>query len=287
MRHRLNTVTAPDGRALGVAQWGAADGVPVFFLHGTPGSRLARPDEAALAAAGLRVVTYDRPGYGASDRRPGRRVVDCAQDVAAIADALGIDRFAVSGWSGGGPHALAVAARLADRVTAVECQASLAPYDAEGLDWWADMGPETTREFGWALEGEQVLHDNLLRQAEHDLVRLARERAGVPAADRDAPAVSDDERAFVAAMHGAYTAGVWGRVDDALSCLQGWGYSFDEIAVPVTVRYGARDARISARHSAWLGTRIPNAKVVVNPDGGHDIDPGTQIEDLRTLVAAG
>src|SRR5947207_1233274 len=91
----------------------------------------ALPDPSRVSAAGLRVVSYDRPGYGRSTRQSGRRVVDCVGDVAAIADDLGIERFVVRGGSGGGPHALAVAARLPDRVTRVACVVGVAPYDAE------------------------------------------------------------------------------------------------------------------------------------------------------------
>ncbi len=86
-------------------------------------------------------------------------------------------------------------------------------------------------------------------------------------------------------MRGSYTAGVWGRVDDALACLRGWGYSLDEIAVPVTVRYGALDAPNAAQHSIWLGAHVPDAKLVVDPDGGHDINPASYIDELRLLVA--
>src|SRR4051812_49452500 len=95
------------------------------------------PDEDAVRELGIRVVTYDRPGYGRSTRHPGRRVVDCVGDVATIADELGIKRFAVSGASGGGPHALAIAARLPERVTRVACVVGAAPYDAEDLEWFA------------------------------------------------------------------------------------------------------------------------------------------------------
>jgi pimeloyl-ACP methyl ester carboxylesterase len=112
------------------AEWGDPDGFPVFSLHGTPQSRFARHyDESKYAEAGARVITYDRPGYGGSDRHPGRRVVDCVGDVAAIADTLGIERFAVIGGSGGGPHALAVAARLLERVSRAACVVGIAPYD--------------------------------------------------------------------------------------------------------------------------------------------------------------
>jgi pimeloyl-ACP methyl ester carboxylesterase len=292
MTQRLTEVSAPDGRTLGVAQWGDPDGSAVFALHGIPGSRLVRPpDEEAIQRAGLRLVTYDRPGYGASHRQPGRRVVDCAQDVAAIADALGLDRFAVSGFCGGGPHALAVAACLDGRVTAAECQRGSAPFGAEGLDWWAGMSPEGVAEFGWALDGERALHENLMRLAEEKLAGMALDRANMHAA-RDAQAGAelarpDAVREFVNVMRDGFTAGIWGRVDDNLAVIAGWGFSLDEIAVPVTIRYGARDLEISPDHAAWLGAHIPDAKVVVDPDGGHFIDPDTRIEELRALVAAG
>jgi pimeloyl-ACP methyl ester carboxylesterase len=292
MTPQLSEVSAPDGRTLGVAQWGDPDGSAVFALHGVPGSRFTRPrDEEAIQRAGLRLVTYDRPGYGASHRQPGRRVVDCAQDVAAIADALGLDRFAVSGFCGGGPHALAVAARLDGRVTAAESQGGLAPFGAEGLDWWAGMSPEGVAEFGWALEGERALHENLMRLAEEKLAGMALEQANLDAA-RDGQAGAElaspeAVREFVNAKRGEFTAGIWGRVDDNLAVLAEWGFSLDEIAVPVTIRYGARDAEISPDHGAWLGAHIPDAKVVVDPDGGHFIDPGARIEALRALVAAG
>ncbi|MDQ1745381.1 MAG: hypothetical protein QOE23_3720 [Pseudonocardiales bacterium] len=295
MAYRLTTIPAADGRALGVAQWGAPDGTPVFALHGTPGSRYGRhPDEGALVDAGLRVVTYDRPGYGVSGRSRGRRVVDCAADVAAIADALGIDRFAVTGGSGGGPHSLAVAARLGNRVTAAECVVGVAPFQAEGLDWWAGMDPQNVQEFGWAIEGEQVLHDNLARQAEQDLARIEQDPSKILSddweladADRAKLARPDVQRVLVEAFHGAYAAGVWGWVDDDLAFLTDWGFTLDEIAVPVTVRYGAQDVLVPAGHGDWLASHVPGAKVVVSTDGGHLTDPDTRVEELRALVAAG
>ena len=116
------TVAAADGRTLTIAEWGDPDGFPVFLLHGTPGSRfVGQADASAYASVGARVITYDRPGYGGSDRFRGRRVVDSVADVSAIADSLGIERFAVSGGSWGGPHSLAVAARLPERVTRAAC----------------------------------------------------------------------------------------------------------------------------------------------------------------------
>jgi pimeloyl-ACP methyl ester carboxylesterase len=295
MANRLTTIKAADGRTLGVAQWGDPDGTAVFGLHGTPGSRFSRPpDGAGLERAGLRLVTYDRPGYGVSDRRPGRRVVDCVEDVTAIADALGIDRFAVTGGSGGGPHVLAVAARLGSRVTIAECLVGAAPFDAEGLDWWAGMDPQNVQEFHWAIDGEQVLHEHLARLAEQDLQRIAKDPSKILSddwqladADREKLARPDLQAVFVEAMRGAYAAGVWGWVDDDLAFVTGWGFDVDEIRVPVTIRYGAQDVLVPAGHGAWLASHVPGANVVVHTDGGHLSDPDTRIEELRALVAAG
>src|SRR5436190_24051132 len=118
------TVAAADGRTLTIAEWGDPDGFPVFLLHGTPGSRfVGQANTGSYASVGARVITYDRPGYGGSDRFRGRRVVDSVADVSAIADSFGIEQFAVSGGSWGGPHSLAVAARLPAWVTGADCNA--------------------------------------------------------------------------------------------------------------------------------------------------------------------
>jgi pimeloyl-ACP methyl ester carboxylesterase len=133
MAARTGHAPAADGRRLTYCDNGDPAATPVISHHGTPGSRLVRhPDEdAMLADLGLRMISYDRPGYGESDPQPGRRVVDAADDVAALADHLGIDRFAVVGTSGGGPHALACSARLGPRISRVGS--------------WSAAPPRTTR----------------------------------------------------------------------------------------------------------------------------------------------
>ncbi|HEX5295436.1 MAG TPA: alpha/beta hydrolase, partial [Streptosporangiaceae bacterium] len=134
---------APDGRELTFAEWGDPGGTPVFALHGTPGCRLNRhPDEGLIRSAGVRLISYDRPGYGGSDRRRGRTVADAAGDVAAIADHLGIGRFAVYGISGGGPHALAVAALLGNRVSRAACIVGVAPFEVLGDEFFSGMDPQ-------------------------------------------------------------------------------------------------------------------------------------------------
>ena len=155
---RTHEIAAPGGRTLTVLEDGDPDGAPVIKHHGTPGSRLAHPKWVADAAdRGVRLIGYDRAGYGGSDRDPGRDVAAVAADTAAIADALGIERFATWGASGGGPHALACAALLRDRVVAAATVAGAAPSDAGDLDFMAGMGDDNVQEFNAAMDGEAVL----------------------------------------------------------------------------------------------------------------------------------
>jgi pimeloyl-ACP methyl ester carboxylesterase len=263
----------------------------VFFLHGTPGSRLRRPpNEDDVRAAGLRLVMYDRPGYGESDRHPGRRIVDCVADVEAIADALGIGQFHVVGGSGGGPHALAVAARLGDRVQAVECWVSPAPYDRIDFDFMAGMDAENVQEYGWALESEEVLQQNLVGEAEQMVGQFANDSEQVlgeiefAAADLELIGRSDVQTAMGEMVNEAFRTGVWGWVDDDLAMIEPWGFDLDEIEVPVTLRYGTEDVLVPAAHGEWLGRHVPGARVVVDDSGGHLVSPETMLEIFVELA---
>jgi len=294
MVNELRRVTAQDGRVLGVAEWGDPAGRPVLGLHGTPGSRLNRPpDEAALRDAGLRLVTYDRPGYGASDRQPGRQVVDCVPDVEAVADALSIGWFLVSGVSGGGPHALAVAALLSDRVVTAECSVGPAPVAVLGAEWTAGMDEENVREFGWAMQGEQTLHLELSRQAEADLARMADDPSKVfsddwefEEADRVVLARTDMQQMLGEAWREAFRDGVWGWVDDDLAVLGPWGFEVSQISGRVVVRYGEQDVMVPAAHGRWLAANVPGATVLVSQQAGHMKEPQTRIQELVDLAAA-
>ena len=287
-------VSAADGRCLRVARWGDLAGTPVLSLHGTPGSRLSRPpDEAAVRDAGIHLITYDRPGYGGSDRAPGRRIVDCVSDVQAILDALGVERLAVTGRSGGGPHVLAVAARLPDRVAVAECVVGVAPYDAGGLEWTDGMDPQNLEEFDWARQGEQPLHAELARAAAADLERMAADASKVFSddwqlgdADRENLGRVDVQRVLVEAWQESLRPGVWGWVDDDLAFLQPWGFELDEIRVPTTIRYGVQDVMVPAAHGAWLSEHVPGAAVDVDPGQGHVPSPETVLARLVELASA-
>src|SRR4051794_14104215 len=166
---RTLDVRTSDGRVLRVHDAGEpGDGrVPLVTHHGTPSSGLLLDQELAAARSReLRLVSLDRPGIGGSSRQPGRRVADVATDVAAVADALSIDSFLSQGMSGGGPHVLACAALLPDRVAAAACLAGVAPFDAAGLDWLAGMGEDNVTEFSAAARGEAELRSFLTAASE-------------------------------------------------------------------------------------------------------------------------
>jgi pimeloyl-ACP methyl ester carboxylesterase len=286
------TVTAAGGRTLTFAEWGDVDGSSVFFLHGTPGSRFDRHyDEGAYAEVGARVITYDRPGYGGSDRERGRRVVGCVADVAAIADRLGVERFAVIGGSGGGPHSLAVAASLPERVTRATCVVGIVPFDTPDFDWFEGMDPLNVKEFGWALEGEDVLARELEREAAEMLERVAADPSKLlgddwqlSEADRAELARTERHHVIRQTVAESFRRGVWGWVDDGLCFTRPWGFDVAEIRVPTRVIYGLTDVLVPRRHGEWLARNVPNAEVVIEEHRGHIPDPDLVTERYGWLV---
>jgi pimeloyl-ACP methyl ester carboxylesterase len=290
----LSLLTLPDGRALAYSEWGDPDGAPMFALHGTPGCRLNRhPDNAKIAATGARLITYDRPGYGASDRQRGRLVNDCVADVVALADSLGFGEFAVTGGSGGGPHCLAVAAALPDRVTRAACIVGVAPYDVLGDEWYDGMDPENIKEFGWALEGEDRVYKETVRQAAEVLVRIAEDPAtvlgdfAIPDEDRQILARPDIAAVMTESLNECVRNGVWGWVDDDLAFTRPWGFDPATISVPTAVWWGSKDVLVPPQHGEWLARTVPNALARVDTSGGHQADPDTHIDVLYSWLLNG
>jgi pimeloyl-ACP methyl ester carboxylesterase len=262
------------------------------LLHGSPGSRLLRPpDEEAVRRIGVRLITYDRPGYGVSDRAPGRAMVDCTADVASIADELGVGLFRVQGRSFGGPHALAVAARLGERVVRASCVVSPAPADAPGLDLLVGMDPVNVRLFHIAQQGEEVLHPEMEHQASELLQRIAVHPGQflskdwqLDEADRSVLGDTAMQQMINENMREAFRSGVWGWVDDGLAAVKPWGFELSEIKVPVEIRYGAKDVLVPSAHGTWLAANVPGARAVVTQDAGHFSEPTAMVETLRLLA---
>jgi pimeloyl-ACP methyl ester carboxylesterase len=283
----MATLVLPDGRRLTFDEHGKPDHRLVFCLHGTPGSRLGVvPTAAGMAAAGARVVTYDRPGYGASDRHPGRAVGDAAADVAAIANHLEVDTFSVYGISGGGPHALACAALLPGRVTRAASIVGIAPFLAEGLNWFAGMTPSNVSEFGAALAGAEVLSAALApvvaEMATNPAGLIDALAAEVPAADREALAQPHLRAMLTASFAGAARADGW--VDDDLAFAGDWGFDPADITVSTLIWHGAQDALAPVGHSRWLAGRIPDATLHIAPGAGHMASLAVQDDLLPWLL---
>jgi len=290
----LRFVTAPDGREVAFAVWGDPAGFPVLRLHGTPGCRLMRwRDEEVYGRLGVCFVTHDRAGYGRSTRLRGRRVVDDVDDVRLIADELGFERFGVSGGSGGGPHALACAARLPDRVIRASCAVGLAPFGPPGLEhdaWFAGMDPANVGEFGVALEGEEALVPFLERMQARYEAKVAADDSNF-LEDYD---VNESDRAQMARPEFTQTLretilehavnGVDGWVDDMLALTGPWGFDVSEITVPVLIRYGASDVLVPPGHGAWLAAHVPGCIARIDDAGHLGRDPVEEIaEGVRWL----
>lgn len=288
----LHHLILPDGRSLDYYVSGPADAIPVIWHHGTPSSGLPSAHlRDAVLARGLRLVTMSRAGYGASARHRGRRVVDVVDDTAALLRHLGSPPCLVGGHSGGGPHALACAARLPG-VRAAASVAGVAPYDAHDLDFLAGMGEGNIVEFNLALEGEEALRPWIEREA----VGLAdaTPEAVVAAMDSILPPIDkaciteDFGHQMVADLGEALRHGVEGWIDDDLAFCAPWGFSLDEITVPVAIWQGDQDLMVPFAHGQWLGRAVPNAQSELYEGEGHiSIGIGKVEQILDSLIKAG
>jgi pimeloyl-ACP methyl ester carboxylesterase len=252
-----------DGRRLHIYDTGtdiAGAGLAIFWHHGTP--NLGEPPEPLLPAAaerGIRWVSYDRPGYGGSTAHQGRDVASVAADISAIADALDIGRFAVMGHSGGAAHALACGALLSGRVIAAVSVSGLAPFGAQGLDWFAGMAPAGAAELHAAAAGRAALmayltssefDPELFTPADHAALRGAWHWLGVISGR-------------------ALEGGLGGMVDDDLAYVAPRGFDPAQVSVPVLIVQGGQDRVAPRSHGKWLAGRVPSADLWLRPEEGH------------------
>ena len=269
------SVGLADGRSLEVSVSGPEQATPLVIHHGTPSDRTQyRPFAEAAAVRGLRLVSYSRPGYGGSSRQPGRTIADCAADSLAIVEQLGAGRFYTAGWSGGGPHALACAVLLPDRVLACATIAGVGPFGVSGLEFLAGVGQENHEEFGAALAGPSELQGYLARQAQ-GFAGLTGEQVAAALGDLVSPvdvgALTGDFAAYLArTFRQAVSHGIWGWFDDDLAFTRPWGFDLDEIGVPVVVWQGGQDPMVPFAHGQWwLATHIPGARPRLLTEEGH------------------
>jgi pimeloyl-ACP methyl ester carboxylesterase len=267
-------VATQDGRVLKVLEDGDRTGRPVLVHNGMPNSRLLfAPDVRSAQRLGIRLISYDRPGYGGSTRWPGRSVADCAEDVRAIARALDIDRLGVWGISGGGPHAIACAAVLPDLVMSVGVLASVAPWGAEGLDYFAGTGEWNVEQVSLMLEDPAAARakceDNRVQMLTQTLPELMGFLKTL-LAPVDAAALTGELGQYVidVTRSGMATSpdGWW---DDGLAILEPWGFEFGSIRTPVLLLHGRHDRFVPFAHGEWLARTIPGVEARLTDDDGH------------------
>lgn len=265
-------VRAGGGRVLHAYDTGVG-GVAVMWHHGTPNiGAPPRPLFAAAGRLGVRFVSYDRPGYGGSTPVPGRSVGSAAVDAVVVADALGLSSFAVFGHSGGGSHALACAALLPERVTAAVGVASVAPFAADGLDWFAGMGPAGEALLRAAAAGRPAKEAQAATESMPDFL---------PA---DWAALEGDWGWFGSVVEPAMAAGPGALIDDDLAYVKAWGCDPATIAAPVLLVHGTADLVVPSAHSAWLAGRIGGAQLRLAPGEGHiSVLPATAVGALEWL----
>lgn len=267
-------VDAADGRKLAVTEGGDPGGVPVLVHYGTPNSRLPyEPDVATAREHGIRMITYDRPGYGGSSAQPGRTVADCAADVRSISSALGIERLLTWGISGGGPHVLACAALLPDLIPAAASLASPAPWGVDGLDYFAGMGElnaDDTRLYfqDKAAARAKLERDRLdmLGASPADVSELMRTLLSEADAAAFTPQLAQYFVDSAAAGLGPGGEGWW---EDAVASVEPWGFALADISVPVLLFHGKQDRFVPFGHGVWLAAHIPGVEARLTEDDGH------------------
>lgn len=260
MRVTETELVLAGGRTLHVHDTGGPARLTVFWHHGTPNTGAPPGPLLPLARElGVRFVSYDRPGYRSSTPVPERSVGNAAECVEAVAEALGIGEFALMGHSGGSSHALACAALRPDRVLAVASMAAVAPFDADGLDWFGGMAAASAASLRAAGEG-----------------RAAKEKHEA-AAEFDPDVFTAED---FAVLHGSWSwldevvraalaHGPGGLIDDDLAYVRPWGADPARITAPVLLLHGEQDRMIPAAHSAWLAGRCPDAEYRPVPGAGH------------------
>jgi pimeloyl-ACP methyl ester carboxylesterase len=267
-------IKCSDGRVLRVEEAGDPHGKAILMHHGTPGSGvLYGPHVSDAMDRSIRLIGYDRPGYGGSTAHPGRTVADCAADVRSIADVLGVNRLGVWGFSGGGPHALACAALLPDLVVAVGSLAAIAPYGAPGLDYFAGMGEENVDDIKLMLADEPAARAKAIDDRERLLALSAEDMAKafptlLSAVDAAAVTAGMAEYLWQSGQIGLASSdqGWW---DDGKAHLQPWGFAFESTRVPVQLWHGRHDRFVPFRHGEWLAGKIRGVEAHLTDDDGH------------------
>ena len=268
------TVDLPDGRALDVLVGDGDERRGFLFHHGTPGNATRYETWfPAVEARGLRPIAYSRPGYATSTRNPRRSVASVARDVSDLLDQLGIDDFFTLGGSGGGPHSIACAALMPARCLASAALVTVAPIDADGLDFFAGMTQLNVDEFNAALAGESTLRSWMGGFGE-EVRNITADRMISTLGDALPPvdqAIASGEWAEheAAGLRRALEHGFDGWIDDDLAFARPWGFDVADVRVPVRIWQGELDSLVPWSHGQWLSDHIPGAQFTLATGQGH------------------
>jgi pimeloyl-ACP methyl ester carboxylesterase len=258
-----------DGRAMGYAQYGTRDGVPIVNAHGGLACRLdVAAADAVAAEAGVRLISPDRPGVGLSDPRPGRTVLDWAHDLAELLELIDVDRFAVMGWSMGGQYAAAVGHALPHRVTRVAIIAGALPLTEPGVfDELPAMDRILTRTSVRApwLAAQWFW---IMRFAAGSAPTLYGRMGARELGTADGAVIRDEGFGAFARMSREALRQLTGSVEEYRAWVRPWGFTPEELTVPVDVWAGTCDELVDASWPQRLASRIPNATLNIR-DGGH------------------
>jgi pimeloyl-ACP methyl ester carboxylesterase len=259
----MASILLSDGRTLAYAGYGDSHGKPVLFFHGTPGSRFFRPPDEITSKHGVYLICVDRPGYGCSTFQPGRRILDWTGDIVQLADSLGVDKFYVSGHSGGGPYTLACAYALPELVRAASVLCGAGPSDAPGIH----EGMSPTNKFGlrvgrflpwplWQVLVWFIFH----RRAANPAAELARGNGHRPCADDELLRISEVREACVQSELEAFRPGMRGLAWDTLLLTRPWGFTLENIRVPVFLWHGSEDDQATPGMARYMSETIPGCK---------------------------
>lgn len=285
------TVTTPDGRILAIEEAGDPGGRPVLVHNGSPNSRhLYGPHAADAAERGLRLISYDRPGYGGSAPQPGRSHASCAADVRAICASLGIGQLGIWGISGGGAHALACAALLPDLVVGVASLAGLAPYGAEGLDWFDGMGQDNADDFKLQVTDPAAARAKLEQDREETLAASASDLQEVLKTlltPTDAAVLTGKLAEYLDYCgHEGLAPGSEGWWEDAWAQTGAWEFELADISVPVLVMHGRQDLFVPFGHGEWLAAHVPGVEARLLDDDGHLTLLQNRIPEVHAWLSA-
>ncbi len=263
------TLILRDGRRLGYAQYGNPSGRPVFFFHGGAGSRLEHP--AHVCAIGARLICTDRPGHGFSDFQPDRKLLDWPADVAQLANHLKINKFYVLGWSAGGPHALACAYQMPERVLACAVAAGLGPMSwtgaTRGIGFPGRVFVYAARNLPWLIGLFRMIARNTIwgdtEEARQQLL------LSMPIENREHMLQSGNLDMLFADVREGYRQGWQGVARDDVIVMQDWGFDIADIIVRVDVWHGEQDRNVPIQSAEYMRDRIPNTRATFLPGERH------------------